>query len=747
MAGNFLRSGAGVKGKLPFWARKLLQDSLSTQGCFSIGDVDVTDEGYTIRYASPGFCDLFDCESSDCLGKRCCNFVGYNLAARHLIFVAKTLGMDLQEAKTRAQFALEYFAQQGTMFSGGTWDKPSSGVAYALVLASNGTSEPFVCELVLSSRSEPRTSWGYSVILHRDVTNEVPVRKLLEAACPGGGFDQLVQEQKLGLRRRLSSAGIESKSAVLCFQQMALEVWTGKLIDKAREIAAKVGPFPAWEYRFVQDNLSTQQSFLLADCGLTDDGVTLRYTSPGFCDLFELKSSEIAVTRYCQQVIGYHVIRKNIVTLTAQVRMDLEQVRDRLRFVYDFVLGEAKATVGSWDRPSRHLGFALGLCYKATSGIFFVCELSMLVRTEPHTGWPYFAAFHRSVAHEVPVRRLLEAACPGGGLEQLVQESRKPSFLESIGIYSNSDSGTSKALHFLDEKVFDTWTGMVKDALWTPGLDLHPAQGRSRSRSRSMSPELIPDWAYALIQGGLSDKQSFTICDHDLTDEGLTILYASPGFCDLFESNASEFLGTRCCYQCDASQLAIAADTLGMGIQEIDERLQFMHRHFVKQAAEQVGFSLLLACKGSGTLFVCAATLMSHTEQTTGWQYISLLQMDVTDEVGIRKLLEAACPTGGFDQLLHESRLRMLQCLESLGVRLSDSPPPFQQEALERWTGQLMDVVRRDQHRAAAKAPRAPPPSCASDSSQSTAVALRPAGPRFGHVVQRSAKDKKLCFS
>ncbi|CAE8593533.1 unnamed protein product [Polarella glacialis] len=144
MPGSFAKSGAGVKGKLPSWAHKLLHDSLSTKGCFSIGDVDVTDEGYTIRYASPGFCDLFDCESSDCLGKRCCNFVGYNLAARHLITVAKTLGMNLQEAKTRAQFALEYFVQQGTMFSGGTWDKPSSGVAYALVLASNGTSEPFV---------------------------------------------------------------------------------------------------------------------------------------------------------------------------------------------------------------------------------------------------------------------------------------------------------------------------------------------------------------------------------------------------------------------------------------------------------------------------------------------------------------------------------------------------------------------------------------------------------------------------
>ncbi|CAE8627082.1 unnamed protein product [Polarella glacialis] len=698
MSGSFLRSGAGVKGNLPSWAHKLLHDSLSTKGCFTIGDVDVTDEGYTIRYASPGFCDLFDCESSDGLGKRCCNFVGYNLAARHLITVAETLGMDLQETNTRAQFAFKYFVQQGITFSGGAWDKPSSGVGYALVLASNGTSEPFVCELVLSSRSELRTSWGYTVILHRDVTDEVPVRKLLEAACPGGGFDQLVQEQKLGLRRRLSSVGINSKSAVLCFQQNALEAWTGKLIDKAREIATTVqGQFPAWEYRFMQDQLSTQQSFLLADTGVTAEGVTLRYASPGCCDLFELNASEVALTR-CQKLVGYQCVSRHVGTLAAQVGMDLQQVKDRLRFVYDLIFQSLVACTNTWDVPSSHLGFALAICYKPKTGTFFVCEFSMLGRTEPHTGWPYFAAFHRDVTDKVSVKRLLQTAYPGGGLEQLVQEqkSRKLPLLESFGVYSSSES---RAALYLDEKVFDTWTGAVKDALWTPGLDLHPAPGSSRS----MNPDCLPNWAYALIQGGLSDQQSFTICDPDLTDEGLTTLYASPGFCDLFESNASEFLGTRCCYQCDASKIAIAADTLGTGIQEIEERLQFMHKHFVKQATEHVGFSLLLACKGSGTPFVCAVTLMSRTEQITGWQYTALLQMDVTDEVGISKLLEGACPMGGFDQLVQECHSGMLQRFESSGIRLREAAPPFQQKALASWTGQVVDVVRLDQNQPALK--------------------------------------------
>ncbi|CAE8657459.1 unnamed protein product [Polarella glacialis] len=406
MPGSFLKSGAAVKGVLPSWAHELLHDSLSARGCFSIGDDDITDEGYTIRYASPWFCDLFQCESSECCGKRCCNFAGYNCMAGNSNTVAKTLGMDVQEAKTRVQFALEHFVQQGKMCRG-TWDKPSSGVGYALVLASNRSGEPFVCEIVLSSRSELRTNWGYTVVLHRDATNEVPVRKLLEAACPGGGFDQLVQQQKLRFLRRFISIGIDSRSAVLCFQQTALDMWTGSVIAKARVTAANAqGSLPASEYLLEQDRLSTQQSFGICDCGVTHEGVTIRYASPGCCDLFELDASDLGGAR-CQKVVGYQFVSRHVGALAAQVVMDLQQVKEGLQVMHDSIIQEINLSMGSWDKPSSHFGCALGLCYKAKGGTFFVLEFDMLSRTEPHTGWPYFACFHRDVTHEVPVKRLL----------------------------------------------------------------------------------------------------------------------------------------------------------------------------------------------------------------------------------------------------------------------------------------------------------------------------------------------------
>ncbi|CAE8618405.1 unnamed protein product [Polarella glacialis] len=626
--------------------------------------------------------------------------------------------MELQEAKTRAQFALKHFVQQGKMCSG-TWDRPSSGIGYALVLASDGGGEPFVCEIVLSSRTELRTSWGYTVILHRDATNEVPVRKLLEAACPGGGFDQLVHEQKLGLLHRLASSGIESKSAVLCFQQKALNVWNGKMIDKAQDRSVNYqGPFPAWGYRFIL-LLSTQQSFVLADPGVTYEGVTLRYASPGCCDLFELDISDLAVTR-CQKLIGYQCVSRHVRALAAQLGMDLQQVKERLQFVHGFLVQQANLSTGSWDKPSSYAGFAVAPAYKAKGGTFFVAEYEIMSRTELHTGWPYFASFHRDVTNEVSVKRLLQAACSESAFEQLVQEqkSRNLHVFASSGIHSNRDG---RALQYLDEKIFDVWMDTVKDALWTPGSDSHPTQ--SRSRSKSPDPDRLPDWAYTLIQRGLCDRQSFTICDNDMTDEGLTVLYASSGFCDLFECDSSELLGTRCCYQCDTEQTFIAADALGMGVRELKQRIQFTHKCFVQQSAEQVGFALLLACTGSGALFVCAVTLMSRTEDITGWHYTTLLQMDVTDIVGIRQLIEAACPAGGFDQLVQESRSEMLQCLKSSGIPSSNAALPFQRQALERWTGQMMDVVQRDQNPAAAKALRAPPPSFASDGSQQLGTA------------------------
>ncbi|CAE8704023.1 unnamed protein product, partial [Polarella glacialis] len=424
---------------------------------------------------------------------------------------------------------------------------------------------------------------------------------------------------------------------------------TGSVIAKARVTAGNAqSSLPAWSYLFQQDQLSTKHAFILGDSGVTYEGATIRYASRGCCELFELDATDLGIIR-CQNLVGYQCVSRHVGALAAQVGMDLQQVKERLQFVHDSLIQEVSLSLGSWDKPSSHLGCTLGLCYKAKAGTFFVCELVMLCRTEPHTSWPYFACFHRDVTHEVPVKRLLEAAHPTGGFEQLVREHRssKPAVFESWDIATNCDGGV---FHYLDEKAFDVWTGMVKDALWIPGLDAHP----TKSRSLDPDPDRLPDWAYTVIQGGLSDQQSFTICDNGISAEGLTILYVSSGFRDLFECNASEFLGTRSCYQCIDTQVVMAAHTLGMSVQELQERIQYMHKYFVQQSAEQVGFALLLACSRSGTLFVCAVTLMSRTEQATAWRYSTLLQADVTNEVGIQRLIEAACPKGGFDQLVQE---------------------------------------------------------------------------------------------
>ncbi|CAE8653884.1 unnamed protein product [Polarella glacialis] len=239
MAGSF-SSGVGVKGdELQTWAYLLLQDRLSTAGAFTICDNDFSDQGYSIRYASLGFCDLFEYSAMERVGHRCCSL--YGLFARQCLGLRKVakcirnvkknaVDMTLEDIQQGIRFAHDYVAKE-CRATKGTWDTPSSRLGYAVLAARKKSGAVFVCEIVISNRTEPCTGWQYTVILHRDISDEVPLRQFLQAARPGGGFEELTQKCKSKMHERLTVLDIDTRSSVLYFQEKVRELWTDKFKD------------------------------------------------------------------------------------------------------------------------------------------------------------------------------------------------------------------------------------------------------------------------------------------------------------------------------------------------------------------------------------------------------------------------------------------------------------------------------------------------------------------------------------
>ncbi|CAE8583153.1 unnamed protein product [Polarella glacialis] len=126
MPGSFSRSGVGIEGdELQTWAYLLLQDRLSTAGSFTICDNDFSDQGITIRSASPGFCDLFEYNAMESVGHRCCSFYGLFAVAKCIRNVKKNaVDMSLEDIQQGIRFAHDYVAKE-CRATKGTWDKPS----------------------------------------------------------------------------------------------------------------------------------------------------------------------------------------------------------------------------------------------------------------------------------------------------------------------------------------------------------------------------------------------------------------------------------------------------------------------------------------------------------------------------------------------------------------------------------------------------------------------------------------------
>ncbi|CAE8638237.1 unnamed protein product, partial [Polarella glacialis] len=212
-----LRDAAGM----PSWAFILLQDRLSTDGSFMLGDADVTHEGYVMRFVSPGFAELYGYLPSECVGLRCCACMA--LQTEDFLHLAKTVDMELQMVKDSIHCIQAYVVQEAIR------EQTDSTPGFALLLERNKDGSLIVCEVMVSTQTHPANGWRYSLCLQ--TRSDVSIIQILEAGLAGGGYAELVRDRHERMIARLAASHIDVSAAHLYAEEKIMDVWAGMFAE------------------------------------------------------------------------------------------------------------------------------------------------------------------------------------------------------------------------------------------------------------------------------------------------------------------------------------------------------------------------------------------------------------------------------------------------------------------------------------------------------------------------------------
>lgn len=199
------------------------------------------------------------------------------------------------------------------------------------------------------------------------------------------------------------------------------------------------------------------------------------------------------------------------------------------------------------------------------------------------------------------------------------------------------------------------------------------------------------------MQDRLSSSCSFIIAAGEVNEDGYIILYASPGFVELFEYPAGECVGKRCRpFRCCSppSCITIAA-TQGVDVTVVQDASSFLDEYVKSQIGVALGsagqpgsniaFSLFLNCKKGGAAMVCDLILTIHKEPNTGWPYVVCLQRDITSEVSIKWLLAAVALGGDYSDLVRDQEEKMRATMKVTGVDCGETMLYFHEKAMWSW--------------------------------------------------------------
>lgn len=207
----------------------LMQDRLSTGGSFILCDCNAN--GFPIRYASAGFCDLFEYSAVECKGQKCGDLVAepsIRASDPSLAGLSSAAGLPAEEAGKALSLIGNFAAKECKAMMA----HPTQVTGFALVLNRTKTGALKVIELAMVVCRHPGAGWLYSVGLQTDVTDEVSLRQLFAAAGAGAGaYAELVKAQEPAMQARLRLLDIRSGSANRYLDVKATEMWESLMLD------------------------------------------------------------------------------------------------------------------------------------------------------------------------------------------------------------------------------------------------------------------------------------------------------------------------------------------------------------------------------------------------------------------------------------------------------------------------------------------------------------------------------------
>lgn len=158
------------------------------------------------------------------LGKRCTDVYGHHAMKKDLGRLARELDVDEEELEGRSYNMLDCLLQEHAALYPSSQSGLLNCAAYGLLLCMRQDGTLISCETLAVRYIEPNMQWPFVAILHEDVTDAVPVKRLLEEATSADQFQKFNAKQKA---KMLQQRGGQTsyKAGKSCLEELAFNEW------------------------------------------------------------------------------------------------------------------------------------------------------------------------------------------------------------------------------------------------------------------------------------------------------------------------------------------------------------------------------------------------------------------------------------------------------------------------------------------------------------------------------------------